>query len=216
MIPSVTVSSKPNGFPIARTKSPACTASESPSFSGFTSGLVDLQNSEIDLRIGADQPRLARPAIAQLHFDFVHLIDHVIIRDDVAFISHDHARAERILHHRFLVRVAKLARSCGRKTRNGSSRTAGATDDLLRCLHAHDRREHAADQRAPFADSAFSKLATSFGSTLGVRRQRVFLRRRLREQVQTAVLAAGNRKARKCAALTSNTKRRNLSRFFIS
>ena len=38
MIPSVTVSSNPNGLPMARTKSPACTVSESANFSGLTPG----------------------------------------------------------------------------------------------------------------------------------------------------------------------------------
>src|SRR6266536_31458 len=38
MIPSVTVSSNPSGLPIARTKSPGCTVSESASLSGLTPG----------------------------------------------------------------------------------------------------------------------------------------------------------------------------------
>ena len=45
MIPSVTVSSNPNGLPIARTKSPGCTVSESASLSGLTPGLSILSTA---------------------------------------------------------------------------------------------------------------------------------------------------------------------------
>ena len=45
MIPSVTVSSKPNGLPMAKTKSPGCTVSESASLSGFTLGLSILSTA---------------------------------------------------------------------------------------------------------------------------------------------------------------------------
>ena len=46
MIPSVTVSSNPTGFPIATTKSPAWTESESPNFNGFSPGSSTLSTAK--------------------------------------------------------------------------------------------------------------------------------------------------------------------------
>src|ERR1035441_8080860 len=107
MIPSVTVSSNPNGFPMARTKSPACTLSESASFSGLTAGSSIFNTARSARASVPDHARLFRPAIAQLQFDFVHLIDNVIVRDDVALVGHDDAGTKRILHHRFVTRISK-------------------------------------------------------------------------------------------------------------
>ena len=57
------------------------------------SGIVDLQYREIDLLVRADEARFFRASVTQLHFDFINLIDDVIVGDDVAFVGHDHARA---------------------------------------------------------------------------------------------------------------------------
>ena len=51
MIPSVTVSSNPNGFPMARTKSPACTVIGIAELERLHAGIVHLQNRQINLRI---------------------------------------------------------------------------------------------------------------------------------------------------------------------
>ena len=56
----------------------------------FDAGIIDLKHSQIDLRIRTHQARFLGPTIAQLHFNLIHLIDNVIIRDDMPFIRHNH------------------------------------------------------------------------------------------------------------------------------
>src|SRR5205085_12138793 len=48
----------------------------------FQPRLVDFEHRQIHDRIRANEFRLLRPAIAQLHLDLVHLVHHVTVRDD--------------------------------------------------------------------------------------------------------------------------------------
>ena len=88
-----------------------------------------------------------------MHFNLVHLIDHVIVRNDVPFVRHNHAGAERILHEGFLVRIAKLARVSEEKL-EGIERLF-APGNLFRRLDGHNRRHHAVNELAPFPVQRF-------------------------------------------------------------
>jgi len=44
----------------------------------------------INLGIGSDQARFLGPAVTQHYLDFVHLIDHMVVRNDVTFFRHNH------------------------------------------------------------------------------------------------------------------------------
>src|SRR6476469_5963502 len=70
----------------------------------------------------------------------------MVVRDDVAFRRHDNAGAERILHHRFLVRVAKLPWVPVKKIR-WIKLILAADWHLLRGLDADHGRDDRAYQR---------------------------------------------------------------------
>ena len=72
----------------------------------------------------------------------------------MAFIRHDDAGAERILHQCLVVRVAELALVAKEKFK-GIESIFAADADLLRCFHRHDRWNHAAYERAPFLVQRF-------------------------------------------------------------
>ena len=81
-MPLVTVWPMPNGLPIASTRSPTSSRSESPSGSVGSAVGLDVQEREVGGLVGADQlgPELA--PIGQHHHDLVGILDHVVIGDD--------------------------------------------------------------------------------------------------------------------------------------
>jgi hypothetical protein len=90
----------------------------------------------------------------QLHLDLVHLVNHVIVRDDVAFRGNDHPGAQRALHHRFLVWIPKLPRVAVKKI-GGIELIIAANGDLLRRLDADHRGNDRADQSPALAIQIF-------------------------------------------------------------
>ena len=117
-------------------------------FERFDTGIIDFEHRQIQLGIGADQPGLLGATIAQLHLNLVHLIDHVSVGDDVTFIGHNHAGAQRVLHERLIARTAIAALVTEEKF-EGIKPILAADADFLRRFHRNYRREHAAHQRAP-------------------------------------------------------------------
>ena len=95
-IPDVTVRSRPNGLPIATTGSPTWTLSELPSGRGVSAlaARLDAEHREIGRRVGADELGLDRVAVREAHRDLVRALDDVVVRDDVAGLVDDEARAE--------------------------------------------------------------------------------------------------------------------------
>jgi hypothetical protein len=114
----------------------------------FDAGIIDLEHSQIDLRIRAHQPRFFRPAIAQLHFNLIHLIDNVIVRDDMSLVGHNHTRAERILHHGLVVWVPELPLLVAKEKLERIEAVLPTDLDLLGRFHRDDGRDHATDERA--------------------------------------------------------------------
>jgi hypothetical protein len=121
-----------------------------------------------------------------LDFDFVDLLDDVIIRDDVAFRRDDDARAERVLHHRFFVRVAELPRIPIEKFK----RIHLPTDrHLLRSADTDDGRNHTSDERAALpTDRIQGGHHVRFDARSGG--QSILFRRAFATQIETAVLEA--------------------------
>ena len=115
----------------------------------FQPRLVDFEHRQIHDRIRANEFRLLRPAIAQLHLDLVHLVHHVTVRDDVPLGRHYHAGPERILHHRFLVGVPVLTRVTIKKIRR-IKLILPAERRFLRRLDAHHGWNDCTDQRPTF------------------------------------------------------------------
>ena len=83
-MPAVTVRSWPKGLPMASTHSPTSTALESPRFTKGTLLGVDLQQGQVGLGVGADDPggELRLVDGQDLHLDGV--LDHVVVGQDVA------------------------------------------------------------------------------------------------------------------------------------
>ena len=99
MMPAVTVAFRPNGLPIASTQSPTCTPSELPSLAnGKFFGSINLDHRQVGVLIHAHNLRRVLGGIAvQLHLNLGGLFDHVIVRQDVPALVHDHAGAEAAL-----------------------------------------------------------------------------------------------------------------------
>src|SRR6266446_2422397 len=55
-------------------------------------GRVDLEHGEIGLRVATDEPRRELPLIRQTHDDFLSVLDHVVVRQDVPLRIHHDAR----------------------------------------------------------------------------------------------------------------------------
>ena len=67
---------------------------------------VDFQHRDVRQLVAADQPGWLGTAIRELHHDAVHVLDDMVIREDVTFARDDDARAERSLQA--LTRLARL------------------------------------------------------------------------------------------------------------
>src|SRR6266480_1519217 len=100
MMPAVTVACSPKGLPIAKTQSPTCTPSELPSFATGSSLLASILITADNL--GGIPSGLA----SQLDLDFCGLLDDVIVREDVAALVHDNARAQAAVRLRGTIRPA--------------------------------------------------------------------------------------------------------------
>src|SRR5207245_5934999 len=76
------------------------------------SWIIDLEHGQVHLVIGTHQARLFRSAVAQLDFNLINrtalsVSHHVVVRNDMTLVRHDHAGAKRRLHQRFVARIAK-------------------------------------------------------------------------------------------------------------
>src|SRR3989304_4556240 len=94
-IPSVSVPSRLNGFPMARTGSPARSASESPSEAGGRAGPRPLHpdDRQVIAGIAAQRLRGKGGAVRELHLQAVGAGDHVFVGEDGALVVDDDAAA---------------------------------------------------------------------------------------------------------------------------
>ena len=58
---------------------------------------IDLQHGQIGVRVGADDACLGGAPVGQGHLDFVGILDHVMVGQDVALLADDDAGAEAAL-----------------------------------------------------------------------------------------------------------------------
>src|ERR1017187_9433832 len=95
-MPVVTVSPIPNGFPIARTRSPTSTLPlEAKVMAGRS--LADTFTTAMSVcgsRPTTPAPRLQLAAVGQRAHALLGPVDDVVVRDDVAVGADDHTRAE--------------------------------------------------------------------------------------------------------------------------
>ena len=106
-MPWVTVWPTPNGSPMAMTKSPTSSASESPSSStGKFPPPLSLQHREIGARIAQHDLRLELALVGERDLHVGHALDHVMVGDDEARRIDDDAGAERLLHPLVLASLA--------------------------------------------------------------------------------------------------------------
>ena len=112
MIPDVAVRSSPNGLPIATTRvadAHDVGVAEGKRSESTRRGL-HAEDGEIGGRIGADDFGLDRVAVREAHGDLVRAFDDVVVRDDVAGLVDDEARAQR----RLLLAAERVCRAGGR------------------------------------------------------------------------------------------------------
>ena len=100
-------------------------------------GVVDLEDGEVGLAVGQQDPGRKFAAVIQHDTDVIGLPDHVVIRHDDAVIRQDHARAERVLHLR--PRLPEFAEKVPKKRVVGERRNA-AFDDAAGIDIDHGRR----------------------------------------------------------------------------
>jgi hypothetical protein len=93
-IPAVTVCPTPSGLPIASTMSPTRKRLGRPERDRGKLVGLDAQHGQVGLRIGADDLREQARAVGQRDLDFVGRLHHVVVREDVAARTDDHAGAE--------------------------------------------------------------------------------------------------------------------------
>ena len=97
-MPCVTVCPTPNGLPTASTRSPTCSASESPSSSTCRSvAFFKPEHREIGARIAQHDLGLEFAPVRKRHLHLVHVLDDVVVGDDEARRIHDDAGAKRAL-----------------------------------------------------------------------------------------------------------------------
>ena len=108
-MPWVTVWPTPNGLPMASTRSPTCSASESPKSTGGEplAAVLDAQHREIGARVLEDEVGIELALVGERDLDLVGVLDDVIVGDDEAGGVDDDAGAERALD--LLARAAGAA-----------------------------------------------------------------------------------------------------------
>src|SRR5205814_8934953 len=121
--------------------------------------------------------------------NFIHLIDNVIVRDDVALIRHDDSRTKRILHEGLVIWVSKLSLLVTKEKLKGIETVLPPDVDLLGRFHRDDGWDHATDERAPLPVQCVKRCNLLW---IHVRRrsQRVLLRRSSRRQIQRPMFEA--------------------------
>ena len=120
-------------------------------FQRLNAGIIDFEHRQVQLGIGTDQPGLLGAAIAQLHLNLVHLIDHVIVGNDMTFISHNHPRTQRVLHQRLVSWSAKSPLLITEEKLEWIKAIFAANADFLGRFHRNNGGQHAADKRTPFS-----------------------------------------------------------------
>ena len=127
-MPAVTVPWRPNGLPIATTRSPISSDSVEPRSSGSTpSGRLSSLSSATSVDGSASTTRAALLAVLEAHGHLLDAFDDVLVRGYVAFVV-DHEAAAR--------RAAAVGRAEGRSLPAGRGRdvhdpAAGAVVDLV-------------------------------------------------------------------------------------
>ena len=124
-MPAVTEWSKPSGLPMASTQSPMSSLSESPHSAWTFKFGLDLEDGEVGLGVGADQPGRHVVAGAEPDQDLVGVLDDVVVGDDVAFcLVDDDARAQLRLWSPGVMRLPPSG-SPGTPRRRGGAETTG-------------------------------------------------------------------------------------------
>ena len=112
MTPVVSVWSRPNGLPMAKTFWPTCRSAELPTAMGqqLAPGGVDVQHGEVLVGVGADQRRSVGGVVGQRDTSAQawRVLDDVEVGDDVAVLVPDEARAG-ALRHLLDVEVPEIA-----------------------------------------------------------------------------------------------------------
>src|SRR5690606_2183101 len=93
-MPMVTVWPTPNGLPMASTRSPTSSSSES------RSARVGSGAPGASIRSSADHPRGEFAPVGQRDGDLVAVLDDVIVGDDQSVRADDHAGSQGVLHPR--------------------------------------------------------------------------------------------------------------------
>ena len=157
---------------------------------------VDLQHREIGLGIAADDRRLRRAAVGELHLDLLAALDHVLVREDVAVLADDDAGREGLREIGKAIRRPARTRLRERIARRAALSVDVDADD--RRGREHDRvavRIHPIDppaasperrQRSDLADRHVARRAAAF-EPIGTQRpddeqKRHAHRHRLREE----------------------------------
>ena len=95
IIPWLTLSSRPKGFPIAITIWPTRTLSESPIGNGVRFSRSIFNTAKSICPSDPDNFCFGLAAVTQLHGDIIRSIQHVVVGHDVSLFGNDHARPER-------------------------------------------------------------------------------------------------------------------------
>ncbi len=144
-MPIVTVWPTPNGSPIASTRSPTCKLVAVAEIDGrklFTFG-VDLQHRQIGAGIGEKHPRLELTLVGERDHDVLTALDHMVVGENDAIGTHDHAGTQRLLHA--LTELRRYAEEA-LKERIVEQRVHRRLHDAAR-IDVDDSRRHALDDR---------------------------------------------------------------------
>ena len=102
-MPMVTVWPRPSGLPKASTTSPTRMASESPNGSTAQALGLDLENGQVAGRVAPHHLRVEGPSVGKIDLDLLRVLDHVVVREDVAVGADHDSRPEAALTMRLEV-----------------------------------------------------------------------------------------------------------------
>ena len=144
-MPCVTLWPTPNGLPMAMTKSPTSSASESPrSSAGNSPGALDLQHGQIGAGVAQHDLGLVFMLVGDRDLHVGHAFDDMVIGDHEAAGVDDHAGAERLRDALLLpLRLAAAAEEMAEE-RIVHQRVARHRVDA-RCVDVDDRGPHFGD-----------------------------------------------------------------------
>ena len=194
-MPLVTVWPMPNGLPIASTRSPTSSASESPIGSAGRPSALDVEQREVGRPGRAPITRALELAPVGRHdHDLVGVLDHVVVGDDQA-VGARRSRPSRASS------PAGAAARAGRTPRRRSGRTGrrrtGSSGAAARCLAGVDVDHRRRRLRAPPARRTARSASRERGTVLG----------RARARRRASASDAGERQQRQPGAAPGDPRR---------